>query len=244
MKPIIGLTTCGRNERPLKNEYYDDFYYIPADYVDAVRRAGGVPILLPPGESDWQRWLDATDGVIVIGGADVNPARYGGNTEHPNLTSLDLERDESELALVKLLVDTPEQPMLCVCRGMQVLNVAMGGTLHEHIPDMVEEDIHRSEEGYWAVQPLKAEGQLADVMGSAEVATYSGHHQAVKDVATGLEVVAEADDGVIEALRVADHPWALAVQWHPEKSAGTDPTQQRIFDQLVEQARQRMAVAA
>ncbi len=236
--PIIGLTTYGRNERYINYPYYDEFYFIPADYVDAVRRAGGVPMLLPPGETNWQRWLDVTDGIIVIGGCDVSPSEYAGNVEHPELTVIDAERDASELALVRELVGETQQPFLAICRGMQVVNVALGGTLHEHVSDVIELDIHRNPENDgWAIQPLKASGQTAEVMDSADVSTYSGHHQAVKDVADGLAVEGVADDGVIEALRVSNHPWALAVQWHPEKSAETDPTQQRLFDQLVEQAR-------
>lgn len=237
--PIIGLTTYGRNERYIDYPYYDEFYFIPADYVDAVRRAGGVPMLLPPGETNWQRWLDVTDGIVVIGGCDVSPSEYGGDVAHPKLTVLDPERDASELALVRELVEETQQPFLAICRGMQVVNVALGGTLHEHVADTLSEDIHRGEDDGWAVQPLKATGATADVMGSADVSTYSGHHQAVKRVADRVVVEGVAEDGVIEALRVSNHPWALAVQWHPEKSAETDPTQQSLFDQLVEQARRK-----
>ena len=239
--PIIGLTTYGRHERDLATEHYDEYYFIPAEYVDAVRRADGVPVLLPPGENNWQRWIDATDGLIVIGGSDISPERYGGNAQHPSLTKLDPMRDETELALAKELANNPDTPALYICRGMQVLNVALDGTLYEHIPDIIETDIHRNESGFWASQPLTAdpESQLAQTMGAAEVTTTSGHHQAIKDVAAGLTVVAQAADGIIEALQVTDHPWALAVQWHPEKTAATDPTQQALFDQLVEAARDK-----
>lgn len=244
-QPIIGLTTYGRYERDISNEYYERFYLIPTEYVDAVRRAGGVPILLPPGEKNWSRWLDATDAIIVIGGADIHPQTYGGNAEHPNLTRFDVERDKSEIKLVRKLVDDGAQPMLCICRGMQVLNVALGGTLYEHIPDIVDTDIHRNAAGFWANQPLKADpgSKLAEVMNETDVTTTSGHHQAVKKIGDGLKVTAKAADGIIEALEVSDHPWALAVQWHPEKTAHLDPTQQALFDQLVEAARERMAIA-
>lgn len=239
-RPIIGLTTYGRNERDFANEYYAEFYFIPTDYVDAVRRAGGVPVLLPPGELHWQCWLELTDGVIIIGGSDIHPARYGGDAQHPRLTRLDTERDESEIKLVQRLVCDASQPLFCICRGMQVLNVALGGTLHEHLPEVVGKDIHRSQDGYWAQQPLtaNANSRLAHIMRTRHVTATSGHHQAIKEVAAGLEVVARADDDIIEALQVADHPWALAVQWHPEKTAAFDPTQQALFDQFVEAARQ------
>ena len=239
-KPIIGLTTYGRDEsRHIQSVYYDSFYYIPTDYVDAVRRAGGVPILLPPGEVDWQRWLDIVDGVVVVGGADVSPSEYGGNSEHPNLTGLDPERDRSELDLIKVIADEKDRPLLCICRGMQALNVALGGTLHEHVPDITDEDIHRNETGGWAMQSLDAKegSKLAQVMGAQQVTTFSGHHQVVKDVAALAEVSAVAPDGLIEALEIKGHPWAIAVQWHPEKSAENDPTQQRLFDEMVAAAK-------
>lgn len=238
-QPIIGLTTYGRNERDLATEYYDEFFFIPADYVDAVRRAGGVPVLLPPGETNWERWLDATNGIIVIGGSDIHPQEYGGDSNHPKLTRLDVERDESEIKLTRRLMDDADKPTLYICRGMQVLNVALGGTLYEHVPDIVEDDIHRNEAGFWADQPLSADAnsKVARVMGTTEVTTTSGHHQAIKDVAAGLDVTARAKDGIIEALEASNHPWAVAVQWHPEKTAHIDPTQQALFDQLVEAAR-------
>ena len=239
--PIIGLTTYGRHERKGDSTFYDGYFFIPADYVDAVRRAGGVPLLLPPGETNWQRWLDVTDGIIIIGGSDLDPATYGGNVAHPKLSTTDPERDASELTLVRELLDEKEQPFLAICRGIQVLNVAMGGTLHEHLPDAVGYDIpHRGKRG-WGVELIKVNGQVAEVMGSAEVNTRASHHQAIKNIADGLEILAQADDGIIEACQVSDHPWALAVQWHPEKSAGDDPAQQRLFDELVEQARQRIS---
>ena len=105
MKPIIGITTYGRNEVPIDSRYYDAYFSVPAAYVDAVRRAGGVAVLLPPGEVDWAHALAALDGLIITGGADINPEVYGGDSSHPNLTRLDHERDEMELSLVRHLVD-------------------------------------------------------------------------------------------------------------------------------------------
>jgi putative glutamine amidotransferase len=116
--------------------------------------------------------------------------------------------------------------------------VALGGTLHEHIPDVQDRDIHRSAEGGWTVQTVgvDADSQLASIMAATEVETYSGHHQAVKDIAEGLTVTATAADGIVEGLELAGHPWFVAVQWHPEITADHDPTQQRLFDALVEAA--------
>ncbi len=241
MKPIIGITTYGRNEIVVESHYYDAYFVIPAAYVDAVRRAGGVPVLLPVGEPDWADALAAVDGLIITGGADIHPAHYGGNAEHPHLTKFVPDRDVSDLALVELLTTQPDLPALCICRGMQVLNVALGGAMHEHIPDVQPEDIHRNSEGGWAVQPLTAapDSRVAAAMQSTTVATYSGHHQAVKHVAPNLAVTAAAPDGIVEALEHTGHPWLVGVQWHPECSAAEDASQQRLFDTLVEKARSR-----
>ncbi|RMF80207.1 MAG: gamma-glutamyl-gamma-aminobutyrate hydrolase family protein [Chloroflexi bacterium] len=240
MKPIIGLTTYGRHEKAIKTPHYDGYFYIPALYIDAVRRAGGLPVLLPVGDDDLDELLQTVDGVIVIGGADIHPAEYNGNPNHAHLTQIDVERDASDLRLVRYLVEHKSHPTLCICRGMQVLNVALGGTLHEHIADVLDEDIHRSSDGGWAVQPVMvdADSLLASVMQTTEVATYSGHHQGVKDVADGLRVVAQAADGIVEALEMdaPDSQFFIGVQWHPEVSAHEDPTQQRLFDALVEAA--------
>jgi len=238
--PIIGLTTYGRYEQHVTgNGYYDQYYAIPADYVDAVRHAGGVPILLPPGEPSWKRWLDVTDGIVIIGGCDVNPSHYGGDPSHPSLTKLDSERDKTELALAQYLAQEEQQPTLCICRGFQVLNIALGGRLHEHIPDIRERDIHRNEQGFWTIQEINStpESALAQAMGQSQAHTFSGHHQAVETVAAGLNITAVAPDGIIEALELSDHPWLVAVQWHPEKSAKTDPSQQNLFNTLVQQAK-------
>jgi putative glutamine amidotransferase len=235
MKPIIGISTYGRDERKIKTRYYDEFFYLPTHYVDAVRRAGGRPLLLPPGSDDWQAWLGLIDGLIISGGGDISPTAYRGRADHKAIAGVDLDRDASEIALLKEVTGPRPMPVLCICRGMQILNVARGGTLHEHIPDVREEDIHRAADGGWALQPVQVapDSLLAEVMGATSVTTHSGHHQAVKDLGLGLEVVARAADGIPEALALPGHPWLIAVQWHPEMSAASQPTQQRIFDSLV-----------
>ncbi len=240
MNPIIGITTYGRYEDKLSTAHYAEYFVLPAQYVDAVRRAGGVPVLLPPGEPNWRDWLRAVDGVIISGGSDVHPDRYGGDANHPNLTKVDPQRDKTELALARYLTQQEKRPTLCICRGMQVLNVALGGSMTEHLPDILAEDMHRGEDGGWTVQPLQADPAtlLAKVMGTTDVATYSGHHQGVKEVAPALQVTAQAADGIVEGLGIADHPWLIAVQWHPEVSAAEDETQQRLFDELVAECRQ------
>jgi putative glutamine amidotransferase len=238
MKPIIAITTYGRNEKDFRSDYYQEHYSVPSFYVEAVRRAGGAALLLPPGEDDLDAVIDRVDGLLLTGGADIDPAEYQGNIHHPQLTRLDLERDKSELALLRRVMDGGKLPTLCVCRGLQLLNVALGGSLHEHLADVQPEDIHRGEQGGWTIQEIEVvpTSRLAKVMGAAWVATYSGHHQAIKQLAPGLIVSATAADGIIEAVEHETMPWLLGVQWHPEITAADDPTQQRLFDELVQQA--------
>ena len=234
MQPLIGLTMYGRIERPAPSEHYEEHYSVPAVYVQAIRRAGGVPLLLPPGEGHTGRWLDVVDAVVVAGGTDIDPVRYGAVPTSAVLAA-DRERDESEISLTLEAIER-DVPTLFVCRGMQILNVALGGTLHPHIPDLGIGDIHRDREGYWAYHEIEVVGgsRVAEAMGSTSVMTYSGHHQAIDSVADGLTVTASAPDGIIEALEVDDASWTVAVQWHPEMSAHDDPTQQALFDTLVE----------
>lgn len=238
---IIGITTGGRSEGYIRSRHYEEFFSVPAPYVDAVRRAGGIPVLLPPGEQEWERLLPTLDGVIITGGTDIDPAEYDGDCRNPHLLPADAERDRYELTLARRLLDERQIPLLCICRGLQVLNVAAGGTLHEHIPDIRDEDIHRNEAGLWAMQEVHVESDslTASVMGLTMLRTSSGHHQAVKDLGAGLRVVASASDGIIEALELPGHAWLIAVQWHPEVTAARDPSQQALFDALVEKAREQ-----
>ena len=243
--PIIALTTYGRHENNFRTKNYDEWFAIPTRYVDAVRRAGGVPLMLPPGEKNLAAVLENVDAVIFIGGGDIDPDRYGGNSTHPNVARVDPERDESELALLKTLAFDEQLPTLCICRGLQVANVALGGTLHEHVPDVVGEDIHRGSDTGWTMHPLEADSgsRLAEIMGATTVATYSGHHQGIKDLADDLRVTGTAADGIIEAVDMPGHPWFIAVQWHPEVSAAEDPTQQRLFDALVQAVKENKSAA-
>jgi putative glutamine amidotransferase len=230
--PIIGITTYGRVD--------DQRFYLPAEYVDAVRRAGGIPVLLPPGEPHQNVLLSLVDGVIFSGGGDIDPSYYQGQP-HTTIYRLDPERDQSELKLVKLVV-SEGLPTLNICRGAQVLNVALGGSLIEHLPDEVSGEVtHRADPSGYVHHPvvIEADSHLAQIMGYSEVNSASWHHQAVRQIAPGLKVVAQAADGTIEALEMPEHPWLVAVQWHPESIAADDPAQQRIFDELVRAAAKR-----
>lgn len=239
MQPIIGITTYGRVEKPYVTAHYDSHFTVPSVYVDAVRRAGGVAILLPPGEAAWERWLDVVDGVVSSGGTDIDPQHYAAERDISTETG-DAERDDSELALARALIER-DVPALFVCRGMQMLNVALGGTLHQHVPALGFGDIHRDEQGGWAFHDVAAvDGSLvATTMDSVTATPCSGHHQALDVIADRLSVTASAPDGVVEAVEVSGNSWCLGVQWHPEVSADRDPTQQRLFGGLVAAASRR-----
>ncbi len=225
-KPIIGITTYGRDE--------DNRFRAPGDYVDAVRRAGGVPVLLPPGDEAIELVASFVDGLILAGGGDIDPQHYGGEM-HEMVYSVDHERDKSEIHLARTAVDRG-MPTFGICRGLQVLNVALGGTLHEHLPDVVGENvIHRLPPREPAEHPIrvKSGSRLAEIIVDLEFTATSWHHQGIENVAGGLTVVAHAPDGTIEAVEMAAHPWLVAVQWHPELTAATNATQQRLFNGFV-----------
>ena len=228
--PLIGITTYGRD--PAKG------FSLPAEYADAVRRAGGIPVLVPPGEPHLAELLSRLDGLILTGGGDLDPDLYRGS-KHETIYNVDAERDATEIALTKQAVNSGV-PTLGICRGAQVINVALGGTLIEHLPDVVGESVqHRSPPRQPALHPVTVQpaSRLAEILFCpAEINPASWHHQAIRQAAPCLAVVAQAPDGTIEAVEMLDHPWLIAVQWHPELTASDDPTQQRLFDDLIKAA--------
>lgn len=226
MAPRIGITTYARTE--------DDNFRVPCKYIDAIRRAGGIPLLLPVGETDVDGLLDPLDGLLLIGGGDVCPSLYQGE-QHAAVYGTDEERDTFEIALAKSAL-ARQLPLLGICRGIQVLNVALGGTLHEHLPDdFGEEVLHRLPPRVATQHPLQLaeDSRLAKLLGECQFTAASWHHQAIDTPGAGLTPVAWAADGVIEAVEMPSHPWLIAVQWHPELTASEDPLQQRLFDQFV-----------
>ncbi len=239
--PLIGITSADRAEEVVTvTPWYDENYAVPAPYVDAVRRAGGTPLLLPPGEANWDRWLEILDGVIVTGGVDVAAEHYEGDSDHPHQQAPRHARDETELALAKALA-AGSIPALFVCRGMQVLNVAMGGSLHQHLAEHIDDNIHKLEGDGWAYHEahLKPGSRVGEASGTDVVHGATGHHQSVNEIAPGLEPTAWAIDGVVEALEVPGATWLVAVQWHPEVTADRDSAQQGLFDDLVTAAQRR-----
>lgn len=230
MNPLIGITTYGTDDRHR--------FHLPVDYVHATRRAGGVPLLLPPGERDIGALHAAVDAVIFAGGGDLDPATYGA-APHETLYLVDKQRDAMEIAVARRCVDDGI-PTLAICRGLQVVNVALGGTLHTHLPEVYGDHVkHRLPPREPTPHRVTADADslLARTLQRTAFDSASWHHQAVDQIPPSLHAVAHAPDGVVEAMEITDHPWFIAVQWHPELTAESDPVQQRLFDAVVDAAR-------
>lgn len=236
--PVIGITGYGIVEMQIKNAHNDAHFASPTPYAAAVMRAGGIPVIIPPMMGCAQSLLSRLDGIIFSGGTDMHPRFYGGSEDHPDLLPQDALRDRVELDMIKHAITLPQLPILGICRGAQLLNVALGGTTIQHLPDHIGDDIHRDGDGLWAKHDVHvvAGTKLAQAMQAERVHTISGHHQAIGKLAAGLTVTASSVDEIIEAVELPLHPWCLGVQWHPEQSAADDVTQQRLFDELVRQA--------
>jgi putative glutamine amidotransferase len=204
--------------------------------VDVVRLAGGVPVVLPAVEGEIPEALDAIDALILPGGGDVDPAHYGGVRHEANY-GISTERDGFELKLARAALAHPDLPILCVCRGMQLLNVALGGDLVAHIPDHYGDAvIHRHPELQATQHPVRIDpkSRLAAILGETELIVHSVHHQAVGRLGNGLHAVAWSPDGVVEAVESDRHRFVVGVQWHPELGALGDERQRRLFEVLIE----------
>jgi len=229
-QPIIGLTVYGPQD--------DKGFNIPHEYVQGIVEAGGIPMLLPPVGAEFvARWLDRVDGLVLAGGGDIDPSHYG-NSGHETIYNLDVNRDLTEMALARLALQR-HIPTLAICRGMQVVNVALGGTLHPHLPEIYGEQVeHRVAPRDPVEHSVRVTpgSRLAEIMGTRTVHTSSWHHQSLDRLGAGLKAVAWADDGCIEAVELTANDRFIAVQWHPEHSIDRDPTQQTLFRELVKMA--------
>ncbi len=216
---LIGLTTY--REPAAWGVWRQPADLLPVTYSAEVAEAGGIPVLLPPARIDdaaAARITDALAGLVVTGGADVDPARYGAPAD-PHTGAPRGDRDAWELLLVRSAL-AKRLPVLAICRGMQVLNVALGGTLVQHLPDVVGSEQHCPTPGVHGRHDVRLEpsSRIGALLGSsATVATY--HHQAVADLGSGLSATGWTDDGIVEAVELEDG-WAVGVQWHPEVHDG------------------------
>jgi putative glutamine amidotransferase len=234
-KPVIGLTTY--KQRAQTGVWDTTAAYLPAQYFEAVQKAGGIPVLLPPQPVDDEiagRVLDGLDGLIITGGGDIEATRYGAEP-HEKADPPNRERDAFEDALLAAAIDR-ELPFLGICRGLQMLNVVRGGTLVQHLPDIVGDDRYNIGDGEFAVNEASVEPdtKLAELVGAGPIEGKSYHHQAVQELGDGLRATAHTADGTVYGLELADVPFGVAVQWHPEEDAAEDA---RLFAGLVEAAR-------
>jgi len=229
-RPLIGITTYV--EPASWGHWQLDAALIPYDYVRSVEQAGGRALLVPPSTDAVDETLDALDGLVLSGGADVDPDSYGADV-HPETSGTRPERDAGELALLQAAL-ARDMPVLAVCRGFQILNVARGGDLEQHVPDRVGSEAHREVKGVFSEHGVRVEGdsRLGSLLGDEVSGVKSHHHQGVGEVGEGLREVAWADDGTVEGLEDPDRRFALGVLWHPE--AGDDA---RLFEALVAEAR-------
>ncbi|HTU76860.1 MAG TPA: gamma-glutamyl-gamma-aminobutyrate hydrolase family protein [Trebonia sp.] len=234
MKPTIGISTY--HTQADWRGWREEGALLPWTYVAAIRASGGNPVLLPPGgsASDAEDAVSVLDGLVIAGGGDIDPAHYGAQ-KHPRTEATVPDRDAWELALaesaLRLIV-----PTLGICRGMQVINVASGGTLHQHVPDLVGHEAHSGPAdgfGLHRVRVTTGELLLSILPGGEYFDVPTHHHQAVDMPGAGLTAVGWADDGVVEAIESATG-FVVGVQWHPEQ--GDDP---RLFAALVRAAELR-----
>jgi len=237
--PLIGVSTS------VTIDEYPERSYVNAAYLRAVEQAGGVPVLLAPQLSAAARdalW-PRLDGLVLTGGGDIEPSRFG-EAAHPKTALVSTDRDALELELVdRALRD--DVPMFAICRGLQVLNVALGGSVHQHVPDAFGDGIQHSQAARRDVAThdvkLQTEGtRLGAILGTSELRVNSFHHQAVHRLGRDLRDIGWAPDNVIEALEHADRRrFVVAVQWHPEELVGHDAAARALFTAVVDAARAR-----
>jgi putative glutamine amidotransferase len=233
MKPLIGVTTSelrpsGAGTLRRHGEPPHAEMALGMTYLRAIDAAGGMPVVLPP-LGDPEPYLDRLDGICLSGGPDLDPGAYGATERHPELGPTEPGLDAFELVLARA-ADERGLPLLAICRGAQALNVARGGTLHQHLPG------HRQTEPATATTHsvhVEAESRLAQLVGTDVLRVNSFHHQAVRRLGSGLRAVAHAADGTVEAIEAPGPRFVVGVQWHAEGLVG-QPRHSVLFDALVE----------
>lgn len=228
-KPLIGITTY---VVPAQWSYWDqEAALVPAAYVDAVQRAGGRAFLVPPADDAVDETLDGLDGLVFSGGSDLDPELYG-QEAHRETSGIVRDRDDAELALLAGALER-DMPVLAICRGSQVLNVARGGDLIQHLPEVIGDEKHKHTPGVFADHDvdLVAGTRVQTLLGD-RAPVKSHHHQGFGRLGEGLRESARADDGTIEAVEDPSQRFAVGVLWHPE--AGEDFA---LFQGLVDEAR-------
>jgi putative glutamine amidotransferase len=236
-RPVIGI--CSAIETAQWAAWEVLVNLSPRNYSLAVQRAGGLALILPPDDVVAEapdELLDMLDGLILAGGSDIDPGSYGAQP-HPETRGTRPERDRFEIALGTRALER-DMPVLGICRGMQMLNVVQGGTLNQHVRDLVDNDLHRHTPGVFTDHRVELDpGSLAArVVGGERTEVKSAHHQGVEQLGEGVIATGRADDGLVEAIELPDQSFAVGVLWHPEEDE-----QSRVVGALVEEARSRMA---
>lgn len=226
-KPLIGISASAKF--PTEDPLDVGMLTLKANYVAGVTEAGGLPILLSP-RTDFSELVGLIDGWLIPGGDDIDPAVYGQDL-HPKSGLIDPDRYAFERSLFEAA--PPELPIFGICYGCQFLNVQRGGTLHQHVPDVVGHEDHAG--GVLASYCVEPGTKTASILGATGVEGRSYHHQSVNRVGAGLAVTARHPDGTIEGLEATDRPWVVSVQWHPERTLDSEPTQ-KLFRAFVEAA--------
>jgi putative glutamine amidotransferase len=234
-RPVVGITSYATLEARF-GAWSEPSVLIPASYVASVEHAGGRPVVLPPSDDEPAAVLDLLDGLVVSGGPDLDPSLYGADP-HAETDPPRPQRDRFELDLISGAL-ARDMPVLAVCRGSQVLNVARGGDLVQHLPEVVGHERHKHTPGEFADHEVSLEprSRLARVLNGDRAPVKSHHHQGYGRVGESLRPVAWADDGTVEALEDPEKRFALGVLWHPEE--GEDKA---LFEALVEEARRYRA---
>jgi putative glutamine amidotransferase len=233
MRPLIGITSYAEEIR--WGVWTEEAALVPLSYVRAVERAGGRALVVPPSEDGLEETLAALDGVIFSGGGDLDPELYDAEP-HPETDAPQRERDQAELRMLQAALDR-DMPVLAVCRGSQLLNVARGGDLVQHLPETVGHEQHKHKPGAFSDHDVKVapDSRLGVLLGE-RAPVKSHHHQGYGRIGDGLREVAWAEDGLVEGLEDAGHRFALGVLWHPEE--GQDGA---LFQALVDEARRYRA---
>jgi len=241
-RPLIAVPSYPRLRKGTIAGWGYEAFAVPSLYTDAIRRAGGVEAIVVSEGLDGlaEEIVDRADGLLLLGGGDVDPAAYG-QERRAKIVGASVERDTSELVLIRAAL-ARGMPVLAVCRGHQVLNVALGSALDQHISDTPGIEGHGVpfvEDGAQINDvTIDPDTRVAHAMGVVQAKCSCHHHQAVVEPGDGLVVTARSADGIIEATELADPggPWVVGVQWHPEDTAATDPAQQALFDTFVAEA--------
>jgi putative glutamine amidotransferase len=228
-RPLIGITTYVTQAH--WGYWQLEAALIPQDYVNAVDRAGGRPLLVPPTLEGVEETVEALDGIVFTGGSDVDPTLYG-EAAHPETFGVHRLRDDAELALLQAAL-ARDLPVLGICRGIQVLNVGLGGDLHQHVPDLVGHEGHKNDPPGEFLQhevDIVPGSRLAAALGE-RTTVMSHHHQGLRRIGEGLVEAARSGDGLVEAVEAPERRFAVGVLWHPE--AGAD---QALFEAFVAEA--------